>query len=376
MRQLETGRISSFQYMCILLIIRMTDTTITFPFMTGHESPTDAWIGAVIGTVASLIILELIVRFSLNFPGMTAVQFSQAILGKFFGSIVAFLIIGFWIFDAAVTARAMGGAVVTAFMPETPILVFIAMTVFLSANGARHGIEITGRWSEMVARYNLVRNHCLAVPNDGLQNLCPYCPTGLAPPQARCHNNCCIPQAQCVGNDNTVYPQQKGDLALHEVCGSGERNHADSPICRPCGGLRIPGYTLFSAKSSACKADKHRRVFRKNRDHPRNYLVSERWCKYCDVYLGFVSGACSVVQSQLVSTAGLSGWSPDRALEYVAFQKPRGASRVFYTYPARVRSLAGVRCVCFALCLSYTQQTRTQETKDTGRSHGLGGRTR
>lgn len=183
MRQLETGRISSFQYMCILLIIRMTDTTITFPFMTGHESPTDAWIGAVIGTVASLIILELIVRFSLNFPGMTAVQFSQAILGKFFGSIVAFLIIGFWIFDAAVTARAMGGAVVTAFMPETPVLVFIAMTVFLSAQTARHGIEITGRWSEMVAVGIILSAITFVLPFQAMdfQNFLPILPYGLGP---------------------------------------------------------------------------------------------------------------------------------------------------------------------------------------------------
>ena len=162
-------------------------------------------------------------------------------------------------------------------------------------------------------------------------------------------------------------------LALHVACGSGERNHADSPMCRPCGGLR--SRPTHSSVPSLQLARQISIGEFSNRDHPRNYLVSERWCKYCDVYLGFVSGACSVVQSQLVSTAGLSGWSPDRALEYVAFQKPRGASRVFYTYPARVRSLAGVRCVCFALCLSYTQQTWTKKPR-IQEDHGLGGRTR
>ena len=81
MKQLEKGRISSFQYMCMLLVVRITATTVTFPFMTDHESPTDAWIGAAIGIVVSLVLLELIVRFSLNFPNMTVIQYSQSVLG-------------------------------------------------------------------------------------------------------------------------------------------------------------------------------------------------------------------------------------------------------------------------------------------------------
>ena len=72
---------------------------------------------------------------------------------------------------------------VTAFMPETPILVFIAMTVFLSANGARHGIEITGRWSEMVAVGIILSVTTFVLPFQTMdfQNLLPILPYGLGP---------------------------------------------------------------------------------------------------------------------------------------------------------------------------------------------------
>jgi hypothetical protein len=45
--------------MCLLFLVRMTATTIAFPFMTGNESPTDAWIGVAIGVVVSFVLLEL-----------------------------------------------------------------------------------------------------------------------------------------------------------------------------------------------------------------------------------------------------------------------------------------------------------------------------
>jgi spore germination protein KB len=182
-RQLEKGRISSFQYMCMLLVVRITATTVTFPFMTDHESPTDAWIGAAIGIVVSLVLLELIARFSLNFPNMTVIQYSQSVLGKFLGSIAALLLIGFWVFDAAVAGRAMGSAMVNAFMPETPVLVFIIVTAFLSANGARQGLEITARWSELVAVGVVMSALLLALPFQAMnfQNLLPILPYGIGP---------------------------------------------------------------------------------------------------------------------------------------------------------------------------------------------------
>ncbi|MGB4039380.1 MAG: endospore germination permease [Bacillota bacterium] len=183
MKQLEKGRISSFQYMCMLLVVRITATTVTFPFMTDHESPTDAWIGAAIGIVVSLVLLELIARFSLNFPNMTVIQYSQSVLGKFLGSIAALLLIGFWVFDAAVAGRAMGSAMVNAFMPETPVLVFIIVTAFLSANGARQGLEITARWSELVAVGVVMSALLLALPFQAMnfQNLLPILPYGIGP---------------------------------------------------------------------------------------------------------------------------------------------------------------------------------------------------
>jgi len=182
-QQIEGGRISSFQVMCLLFLVRMTATTISFPFMIGHESPTDAWIGVAIGVAVSLVLLELIIQLGMKYPDMTIIQYSQVVLGRFPGKAIAFLLIWFWISDAALTIRALGAAITSSFMPETPILVFILLTVLLSANAARNGIEIVGRWGELVAIGVLVSGLVLVLPYRAMnfKNLMPVLPYGLAP---------------------------------------------------------------------------------------------------------------------------------------------------------------------------------------------------
>lgn len=183
MLQIDQGRISSFQNMCLLFLVRMTATTIAFPFMTGNESPTDAWIGVAIGVIVSLVLLELIVRLSLKFPNMTVIQYSQVVLGKFLGKIVAFLLIWFWISDTAVTTRALGDAFAASFMPETPVLVFIVVAVALAANAARNGIEVVARWGELVTIGIFAAAVVLVLPYSAMQfkNLLPVLPYGFGP---------------------------------------------------------------------------------------------------------------------------------------------------------------------------------------------------
>ncbi len=183
MDQFDEGRISSFQNMCLLFLVRMTATTIAFPFMTGNESPTDAWIGVAIGVVVSLVLVELIVRLSLKFPNMTVIQYSQVVLGKFLGKIVALLLIWFWISDTALTTRSLSDAITGSFMPETPVMVFIIVSVVLAANAARNGIEVVARWSELVTIGVLGSALVLVLPYSAMRfkNLLPVLPYGLGP---------------------------------------------------------------------------------------------------------------------------------------------------------------------------------------------------
>ncbi len=183
MQKLDGGRISSFQIMCLLFLVRVTATTISFPFIMGNESPTDAWIGIIIGIIASLFFLELIIRLGMKFPDMTIIQYSQAVLGKVLGKAVGLLLIWFWVSDAATTIRALGAAIVSSFMPETPMIVFIILVVLLAANAARNGIEVIARWSELVAIGVIASGLVLVLPYPAMdfKNLKPILPYGLLP---------------------------------------------------------------------------------------------------------------------------------------------------------------------------------------------------
>lgn len=147
--EIEGGKISGRQLLALLVLTRLVPVTIEFPLVTGIKSPQDAWIASLAGTLLSMPPVLLMARLSLKYPGKTIIEYSQLLLGKFFGKIVGFVLVWYWLSIAATMLRSVGDAYTTAIMPETPILAFVITMGFLSANAARTGLEVVGRLSEV-----------------------------------------------------------------------------------------------------------------------------------------------------------------------------------------------------------------------------------
>lgn len=184
MDRVEGGKISGGQLMAMLVLARFVPVTIEYPLVTGMKSPRDAWIAALFASVLSLLLVILVAHLSLKFPGKTIIEYSQVLLGKHLGKAFGYLLVFYWISVAATVARSVGEAYTIAIMPETPILVFMLVIVFLSANAARNGLEVVAR----VAEINLYVMAFLGLIIIGLpyklmrfENLLPIMADGLGP---------------------------------------------------------------------------------------------------------------------------------------------------------------------------------------------------
>lgn len=156
MATLEGGRISSRQFLALLVLTRLLAALIDAPTISGTSVEHDAWIAVIISTVMAVPWVLLLVHLSSMYPGMTIIQYSQVILGPYLGRLVGLMFVVFFLQQSAYTVRIGANAYTTTIMPETPQWVFIGLLTFLSANAARSGIEVLARSSSVSFAISLV----------------------------------------------------------------------------------------------------------------------------------------------------------------------------------------------------------------------------
>jgi spore germination protein KB len=131
---------------------------------------------------------------------MTVIQYSQMFWGNSSGKSSRYCLYGFD-FGCALTTRSLSDAIAANFMPQTPVMVFIVVSLTLAANAARNGIEVIGRWSELIAMAVLASTLVLVLPYSAMRfgNLYPYCPMVWPSPQESTHRHSPIPELSVVG---------------------------------------------------------------------------------------------------------------------------------------------------------------------------------
>lgn len=146
MKLIEEGKISGSQFMWIMVTIVLPTAVLFIPAVTIRLAGPAAWIsGTVIATVWGLFVVWLASTLGERFPGMTLVDYSSQILGKFGGKIIGAFYIFILTHAIAFIARQFGEYLVTAFMPETPLFVFNFFLIALAASAVRNGVEVIAR---------------------------------------------------------------------------------------------------------------------------------------------------------------------------------------------------------------------------------------
>ncbi len=181
---LEGGKIDSKQAIFLLTTMVLATAILFVPAIIAHHAKQDAWISAILATLGGLVIARLQVTLGLRFPGMTLFQYLEVILGKVLGKAAGFLYLWWFLHMNAEVLREFGSFLVAAFMPDTPIIVFIIIITIISAYAVRSGLEVFTRVNQIILPLillSLLVLFALAIKEMRITRLLPLLDTGVVP---------------------------------------------------------------------------------------------------------------------------------------------------------------------------------------------------
>lgn len=182
---LEGGKISGYQLFLVLITTIIATGILFVPAITAIAAGHDGWASVlVVSTIPGLLVAEICIRLERRFPGQTLIQYSETILGKFFGKVIGFLFLFFLVYINAVIIREFATFVVGAFMPETPLIVVTGAFMILAASMVRNGIEVICRMNEftiMLFFLAFITIVFLVAPEMNFDNLLPVFEKGIKP---------------------------------------------------------------------------------------------------------------------------------------------------------------------------------------------------
>lgn len=183
--ELEGGKIPNRQLALILMLLVLMPTAVLFaPAITSHAKQ-DAWISLlVVSTIYGLLVAFITTKLALIHSGLTVIEYTPKILGTFLGKIIGALYI-FWLIHVnAVIVREFSDFLLSVFMPETPLTVFMIVLLLLAAWAVSNGLEVVSRAAEWVFPLFLLSIMIIIIfvlPDADFSNLLPVLENGIKP---------------------------------------------------------------------------------------------------------------------------------------------------------------------------------------------------
>ncbi|MCG0277988.1 MAG: spore germination protein [Thermanaeromonas sp.] len=169
----------------ILMWFNVLPTAIIFlPSFLAKTAQQDAWLAVVVATVLTLPLGFVLTWLGTRFPHLTLFQYSEIILGRILGKIISTLYVLALILLNALVLREFSEFLVSAVMPETPLLVFTVTLAAVAVYGARNGIEVISRSAEFVMPLMvlfILTILSLVTPEMSWRNLFPVLERGVGP---------------------------------------------------------------------------------------------------------------------------------------------------------------------------------------------------
>ncbi|RAP76549.1 GerAB/ArcD/ProY family transporter [Paenibacillus montanisoli] len=146
----NTERIAGRQFGLLVFFFTVGNSFILLPTYIVPEAKQDAWISSLIAIVIGWLLVLLYNSLGSKFPARTITEYSEIILGNWFGKLAALVLFICFFLLAAIVLRVLGDFVVIQLMPETPIDSIVILFLVIVVLGARAGIETIGRTAEIL----------------------------------------------------------------------------------------------------------------------------------------------------------------------------------------------------------------------------------
>lgn len=124
----------------------------------------DAWLCVLIAAIAPIIVIFVIDRLGKRMPDMGFTQMSQALFGKFLGSLLVVLFVGYVIGFESLIVRIFSEVTKLYLLPKTPLTVVLFMYVFTIVYVGNKGLRVIGRLNELLFYLILANFLVLLIP--------------------------------------------------------------------------------------------------------------------------------------------------------------------------------------------------------------------
>ncbi|MFX3661683.1 MAG: endospore germination permease [Ectobacillus sp.] len=146
---MQDKQISAMQFFILLFMFIIGSATMLIPSIVTPYTKQDVWISALIAIPITFPLLYLYVSLGKRYPDMTLAQYTEKILGKWFGKVVSFLFFLYFLLITSALLRQMAEMLVTIVMPETPIHAVIIIYFSAIVIAVRLGLETFSRAAEI-----------------------------------------------------------------------------------------------------------------------------------------------------------------------------------------------------------------------------------
>ncbi|MBP1174193.1 endospore germination permease [Paenibacillus sp. OT2-17] len=178
-------KISARQIMILTALFTIGSAILIIPSGMALVAKQDAWIAALVGVGAGLLVLYLYSKIAALYPEMTLIGIMETLLGKWLGKAVGLLFFTTLFINApAPVLFYLGNFMTTQMIPETPILAVNILFALIILLAVRLGLEVLVRSAElMFPLFTLlyISFTGLVVSNIKLENIQPVLEAGLGP---------------------------------------------------------------------------------------------------------------------------------------------------------------------------------------------------
>ncbi|MGG3915465.1 GerAB/ArcD/ProY family transporter [Rossellomorea vietnamensis] len=180
---MEKAKISASQ-LFVLMVLFELGSALLVPL--AIEAKQDAWMAILLGMVVSFVLLLVYHKLYWYYPDLLPTEYMQKILGKAAGTVLAFVYLFYFMYDASRVLRDFGEMLLTFAYPETPLFIANALLMLVIIYTVRKGIEVIARSGELLFMLMFILSVVgfILIVSSGLidfSNLQPVLEQGIAP---------------------------------------------------------------------------------------------------------------------------------------------------------------------------------------------------
>ncbi|WP_182007560.1 GerAB/ArcD/ProY family transporter, partial [Priestia aryabhattai] len=144
---MEKAKISASQ-LFILMVLFELGSSLLVPIAIDVKQ--DAWLAILLGMAGSFVLFLVYYKLHSYYPDLLPTEYMQKIMGKWIGTVLAFVYILYFMYDAARVLRDFGSMLLTFAYTETPLFIANALLMLVIIYTIRKGIEVVARSGEIL----------------------------------------------------------------------------------------------------------------------------------------------------------------------------------------------------------------------------------